>query len=72
MSRIFEPFYTTKERGSGLGLWIVKEKLADINGRISVESGEGTTFSVTIPIEGGSTDTDSSASSRDRRETHDD
>jgi signal transduction histidine kinase len=52
MSKIFEPFYTTKESGTGLGLWIVSEKLADLGGHISIESTEGTTVSITIPIGG--------------------
>jgi signal transduction histidine kinase len=51
MSKIFEPFYTTKEVGTGLGLWIVREKLADLGGGISVESDRGTTVKITIPIE---------------------
>jgi signal transduction histidine kinase len=54
-SKIFEAFYTTKEGGSGLGLWIVREKLADLGGTIGVESGAedgmGTTIRITIPIE---------------------
>ncbi len=54
-SKIFEAFYTTKEGGSGLGLWIVREKLADLGGAIGVESGaeddRGTTIRITIPIE---------------------
>jgi signal transduction histidine kinase len=52
MPRIFEPFYTTKEGGSGLGLWIVREKLTDLGGTISVESNQGTTVRVMIPLEG--------------------
>jgi signal transduction histidine kinase len=54
-SKIFEAFYTTREGGSGLGLWIVREKLADLGGTIGVESdvedGMGTTIRITIPIE---------------------
>jgi len=50
-ARIFEPFYTTKEVGTGLGLWIVREKLADMGGSISVESDRGTTMRITIPKE---------------------
>lgn len=53
--RIFEAFYTTKEGGSGLGLWIVREKLADLGGTIGVDSGgehgRGATMRITIPIE---------------------
>ncbi|RJP70049.1 MAG: hypothetical protein C4532_09885 [Candidatus Abyssobacteria bacterium SURF_17] len=51
MSKIFEPFYTTKEGGTGLGLWIVREKLTDLGGSISVESNGGTTITITIPVE---------------------
>ena len=72
LPKIFEPFYTTKERGSGLGLWIVKEKLADLDGRIAVESDEGTTVSVTIPIEARPADARSLASSNDKREKRND
>jgi signal transduction histidine kinase len=54
-SKIFDAFYTTKEGGSGLGLWIVSEKLADLGGVIGVESdiedGMGTTVRITIPVE---------------------
>jgi signal transduction histidine kinase len=51
MQRIFEPFYTTKAGGTGLGLWIVREKLADMAGRISLKSDRGTAVSIVIPIE---------------------
>ena len=46
LSKIFEPYFSTKETGTGLGLAIV-QKIVDVhNGRIEVESaeGEGTTF----------------------------
>jgi signal transduction histidine kinase len=68
LPRIFQPFFTTKEDGTGLGLWIVKEKLADLNGRISVESDQGTVVSVTIPVEPRSTETRSLASTDDEQE----
>jgi len=51
MSRIFEPLFTTKARGIGLGL-IVSKKLIEANGgKIKVESqlGKGTTFTVILP-----------------------
>jgi signal transduction histidine kinase len=51
LSKIFEPYFSTKETGTGLGLAIVK-KIVDIhNGLIDVESevGHGTTFTVRLP-----------------------
>lgn len=52
LTRIFQPFFTTKHRGSGLGLPIVKKILEAHGGSIEVSSvlGQGTTAIVTIPI----------------------
>lgn len=50
MPKIFEAFYTTKEVGTGLGLWIVREKLSDLGGTIDVKSDRGTTIRITIPV----------------------
>ncbi len=46
INRIFEPFYTTKKKGSGLGLMIVQRIVGAHNGRVEVESnvGRGATF----------------------------
>ena len=55
MSRIFEPYYTTKEgRGTGLGLAIVHRIVTDHEGTIDVASspGEGSTFSLYLTSEG--------------------
>ncbi|PYY17873.1 MAG: hypothetical protein DMG61_01640 [Acidobacteria bacterium] len=45
-SRLFTPYYTTKQHGTGLGLAIVQSVISDHGARISVSSrpGEGTTF----------------------------
>lgn len=52
LNRIFEPFYTTKQKGSGLGLMIVQRIISDHGGRIELESnvGRGTTFRIWLPL----------------------
>jgi PAS domain S-box-containing protein len=52
---IFEPFYTTKVKGTGLGLANVKQMVQAHNGMVSVEAGKpsGTAFEVSLPCEGG-------------------
>ena len=54
ISKVFEPYYSTKETGTGLGLAIVKKAIDDHGGTISVNSklGSGTTFTITIPAKG--------------------
>jgi signal transduction histidine kinase len=50
-ARAFEPFFTTREKGSGLGLSIVK-KIVDLHeGRVFIESGEreGTVVVIELP-----------------------
>ena len=49
--RLFAPYYTTKQRGAGLGLAIVQSVVSDHAGTIAVESGEGkgSTFVITLP-----------------------
>ena len=51
LATIFEPLYTTKPGGTGLGLYIVQEIVAAHGGQVTVESGEGqgTTFTLTLP-----------------------
>lgn len=50
--KIFDPFYTTKETGSGLGLAVVKSIIDGHNGSIKVDStqNQGTTFNISLPI----------------------
>ncbi len=52
LERIFNPEYTTKEKGLGLGLPIAHEIIRGHNGDIKVESrlGAGTTFNIVLPL----------------------
>jgi signal transduction histidine kinase len=52
IGRIFTPFFTTKEQGSGLGLAFAHRIIKDHGGNISVKSseGEGTAFLITLPV----------------------
>lgn len=56
---LFEPFFTTKAKGTGLGLSICYEILQSHGGDISVisEAGKGSTFTVSLPVYGGSAST---------------
>ncbi|MDP3696186.1 MAG: ATP-binding protein, partial [Desulfocapsaceae bacterium] len=51
IDKIFDPYFTTKEEGSGLGLAVTHSIIAKHNGSISVESQpeEGTTFTLYLP-----------------------
>ncbi len=57
LSRIFEPFYTTKGiTGTGLGLWITKDLIAKHEGKLSIWSAttpgrSGTVISIFLPFE---------------------
>ena len=55
LGKIYEPFYSTKTKagGTGLGLSITYGLVQELGGRIDVASrvGEGTTFTVTLPLE---------------------
>ena len=54
IEQIFEPYYSTKETGIGLGLPLTKKLIEDHGGTLTVESekDKGTTFVVTLPREG--------------------
>lgn len=51
--KIFQPFYTSKEEGSGLGLSIAKRIINEHNGVLSflTTAGQGTTFIIILPIQ---------------------
>jgi signal transduction histidine kinase len=51
LTRIFEPFYSTKERGTGLGLAFAQQVVKEHGGEIRCESvvGRGTTFTLRLP-----------------------
>jgi signal transduction histidine kinase len=52
LTRVFDPFFTTRPRGTGLGLTIVHRVIHEHGGRIHVASvpGEGTTFTIELPL----------------------
>ncbi|MBL0220719.1 MAG: HAMP domain-containing histidine kinase [Myxococcales bacterium] len=48
--KLFEPFYTTREKGTGLGLAFVREIAMDHGGRVDLASAGGeTTFTIVLP-----------------------
>jgi len=51
LDKIFAPFFTTKARGTGLGLAVVRKVVDRHKGRVDVESkvGVGTTFMISLP-----------------------
>jgi len=51
LTRIFDPFYTTKEKGTGLGLAVSYNIIKKMNGSLAVESevGRGSVFTITLP-----------------------
>ena len=53
LQSVFEPFVSTKgEKGTGLGLWIVKGIMSNHGGKISIRSrvGKGTIFRIMLPV----------------------
>lgn len=52
LPKIFDPYFSTKPKGSGLGLSIVYNILSSLNGKIYVESeiNKGTTFKIELPV----------------------
>ncbi|MEO0453989.1 MAG: ATP-binding protein [Verrucomicrobiota bacterium] len=52
ISKVMQPYYTTKEKGSGLGLMIIQRIVSEHGGRIELESekGIGTTVRIYLPL----------------------
>lgn len=53
MGRLFEPYFTTKSAGNGLGLMIVQRILQEHGGRVQIvsEPGKGTAVILTLPLQ---------------------
>jgi len=54
LKKIFHPFYTTKDKGTGLGLAVINKIVTDHHGAITVDSvaAKGSTFTVKLPVKG--------------------
>ncbi len=52
MEHLFDPFFSTKDDGTGLGLFVSRNTVQEQGGHIDVETdvGDGTTFTVSFPI----------------------
>ena len=69
LEHIYEPFYSTKSTGTGLGLWVSHSIVIAHAGRMAVESspGKGTTVRVWLPVPTSRSDNDNQRQNTDRR-----
>ena len=53
LGRLFQPYFTTKKHGTGLGLFVTRKLVEDHGGTVECDShpGRGTVFRVRLPIE---------------------
>lgn len=50
LKKVFDPYFTTRSQGTGLGLYMTKMILENMNGSVSVENtGDGSRFSLLVP-----------------------
>ncbi len=60
IAQLFNPFFSTKSKGTGLGLYVIKKIVEEHQGKVMVESkpGEGTKFEIKLPVVSGDRSTD--------------
>jgi len=53
LEKIFNPFFTTKDKGTGLGLAVINKIVSDHHGTVTVKSSpeQGTSIKVNLPCE---------------------
>ncbi len=59
IAQLFNPFFSTKSKGTGLGLYVIKKIVEEHQGAVIVESkpGEGTKFEIKLPVVSGNRST---------------